>query len=128
MSKKEFSSASAGQSTGMVFRIRDFVREKPKLIFKLMVGFIVFSILLTTALELSREPAERKRPQPRAGLSEGFSGVTGGITSLMDVMQLKKEIASLLEKDSLSHADSLKLLEAFERLEMINKQLNSHRK
>jgi hypothetical protein len=128
MSKKEFSNASAGQGAGMVSRIRDFVREKPRLIFKFMVGFIVFSILLTTTLELTLEPAERKRPQPHANISQGFSGVTGGITSLLDIMQLKKEIASLLEKDTLSHADSLKLLEAFERLEMINKQLNSLKK
>ena len=112
----------------MASRIRDFVREKPKLIFKFMVGFIIFCIMLTTTLELSREPAERKRPQPRPGISQGFSGVTGGITSLMDVMQLKKEIASLLEKDTLSHTDSLKLLEAFERLEKINKQLNRLKK
>jgi Mg2+/citrate symporter len=109
-------------------RIKAFIGEKPKLLFRVMVVTIIASVILTTTLEVTEKPAEKKRFAPVSRVSHGFTGVVGNVSTLSDAISLKSEISLLMEKDTLSHADSLRLLEAFQKLEKLNRNLNPDKK
>src|SRR5690606_41620446 len=71
---------------------------------------------------------EYKRPEVVTQLtkSQPLSGsFTNGIqsaTSLMEVMSIKSSVDSLLVKDSLTSQDSLQLMSALKRLEILEQQ------
>ena len=109
-------------------RIKTLIGEKPKLLFRVMVVTIIASVILTTTLEVTEKPVEKKRFTSVARVSHGFTGVVGNVSTLSDAISLKSEISLLLEKDTLSHADSLRLLEAFQKLEKLNRNLNPDKK
>lgn len=103
-------------------RLNRLVTERPKLLFRAMVITIIVSIILTIALEVTEKPMEKKRFAP--AVSHGISDATGSLSTLSEVISLKSEISLLLGKDTLSHTDSLRLLEAFQELEKMNRKLN----
>ncbi|WP_423128530.1 hypothetical protein [Gaoshiqia sp. Z1-71] len=94
----------------------------------IMVVTIIASIILTAILEVTEKPADKKRLSPVSGLTRDFSEMSGSVFTISEVISLKKEISQLLEKDSLSHTDSLRMLEAFQKLEKLNRKLNSQKR
>lgn len=121
-------SRNESSDTKSFFPINSFVREKPKLLFMIMVVTIIASIILTAILEVTEKPADKKRLSPVSGLTRDFSEMSGSVFTISEVISLKKEISQLLEKDSLSHTDSLRMLEAFQKLEKLNRKLNSQKR
>lgn len=121
-------SPNESSDTKSISRINSFVREKPKLLFRIMVATIIVSIILTTTLEMTEKPPDKKRLAPVSGMNYGFSEMSGSVFTISEVISLKKEISLLLEKDTLSHTDSLRMLEAFQKLEKLNRKLNSDKR
>ena len=121
-------SLNESSETKSFSRIKSLVREKPKLLFRIMVATIILSIILTTTLEVTEKPAEKKRFAPVSGMSRDFSDMSGSVFTISEVISLKKEISQLLEKDTLSHADSLRMLEVFQKLEKLNRKLNTDKR
>lgn len=102
-------------------------QQTSKSIFFIMVGIIVLSICWTV-LSKTVWKKEYKRPEVVTQLtkSQPLSGsFTNGIqsaTSLMEVMSIKSSVDSLLVKDSLTSQDSLQLISALKRLEILEQQ------
>lgn len=103
--------------------------QSVKYFFYVMVAIIVLS-LAWVILSETLFKSEYKRPEtvlttsPTSNLSESFGGAVSSATSLVELMAIKSSIDSLMNKDTLSEADSIQLLKAFQQLEFINRQTN----
>lgn len=100
-----------------------------KSVFFIMVGILIISFLWAIMSETILKP-EYERPQMAAGsgatepLSNSLSGVVSTTSDLMEIMEIKSSIDSLVRKDSLTPSDSVKLLNAFQHLEFLNRKNN----
>lgn len=100
-----------------------------KSVFVIMVGIIIISFIWAVMSETILKP-KYERPQMAIGsatsetLSNSFSGVVSTTSDLLDIMEIKSSIDSLVRKDSLSPSDSVKLLNAFQHLEFLNRKNN----
>jgi len=100
-----------------------------KSIFFIMVGIIIISFLLAILSETIFKP-DYERPQMAIGsgnpqiLSNSLSGVVSSTSDLVDIMEIKSSIDSLVRKESLTPSDSVKLLNAFQHLEFLNRKNN----
>lgn len=101
-------------------------------IFYVMVALIVLSVAWAI-LSKSLFKSSYKRPQPdyngspSVSLSNSFNGIVSSAVNLVEIMEIKSSIDSLMDKDSLTSADSLRLLSAFQHLETLNRQTNQRR-
>ncbi|MCL4638333.1 MAG: hypothetical protein M5Z89_05020 [Olivibacter sp.] len=116
-------------STG-IEAVRSGDKQAVKNAFFIMVTIIVLSLIWMLLSETVLKK-EYKRPRatvsassPAASLSNGFSEVFSSATGLMEVMSIKSSIDSLMQKDNLTEADSIKLIRAFQQLEYLNRQSN----
>ncbi|WP_312352572.1 hypothetical protein [Sphingobacterium siyangense] len=97
--------------------------------FYVMVAIVILSVAWTIVSETCLKP-DYKRPRAvspvdaPASLSNSFNGVISSATDLVEIMAIKSGIDSLINKDSLTRADSLHLLGAFQKLEFLNRKTN----
>jgi len=111
---------------------RDGDQSAVRLLFYIMVGAIVLSLVWvlfseTVIKEEYKRPETLSIGEPKSSLSDSFGGAMNSATSLFEILELKSSIDSLMTKESLTEADSIKLLEAFQQLEFINQQTNPER-
>lgn len=102
--------------------------EHPKMTFTAMVISIILSITVVSILNLNKKPTEQPSFSLSTKASKSLSGGMENISAIYDVIQLKKNINELINKNPLSHADSVQLLESLKDLERINKSLNDFKK
>lgn len=106
-----------------------FIKQKPEKIWIGMVVIIILSIIgnvlysvFYTPKEISTEEALRNTEISIDPISEGFGKMVQAGASINNAMSIKKDIDIILNKDTLSHQDSVQLLILFEQLESINKK------
>lgn len=97
--------------------------------FYIMVAVIVLSVAWAIISKHALK-SSYKRPQPvyngspSNSLSNSFNGVVSSAMNLVEIMEIKSSIDSLMDKDSLTGADSVRLISAFQQLEFLNRQTN----
>lgn len=111
---------------------RDGDKKTVQSMFFIMVALIILSIAWTIVSK-SVFKSDYKRPHavsvssPSASLSNSFNGIISSATNLVEIMEIKSGIDSLMSKDSLTRTDSLHLLSAFQQLEILNRQTNQEK-
>src|SRR5690606_11798403 len=100
-----------------------------KSFFYVMVGVIVFSIgwsvLSSTVFKKKyKRPHAVASANPISPLSNSFNGAISSATNLMEIRDITAGIDSLMVKGTLTKADSIQLMQAFNRLEILHKQTN----
>lgn len=117
---------------GLLKKIQDAKEGDKKTIqsaFYVMIAIIILSIAWAIVSK-SAFKSSYKRPQaaysgnPSVSLSNSFNGIVSSAVNLVEIMEIKSGIDSLMHKDSLTSADSLRLLSAFQQLEILNRQTN----
>lgn len=104
-----------------------FLEKNPKRTLIWMVLIMAISIIGVTAYSILKKPIERKPisvSAPITDVTQGLGQIINSGMSVADAMKIEKKIGHLLEKDSLSKADSLLLLDALKELESVQKKLN----
>jgi hypothetical protein len=107
---------------------RNFISRYPKFLFGSMIGLMLISLVLSfTVFRLRDVPLKIKTVavsgQARP-VSDGFSRIIQAGAALKETISLKKFIDSITAKPVLSEADSVRLEQALDRLQNINKNLN----
>ncbi len=93
--------------------------------FYVMVAVIVLSILWSVLSSTIFKP-KYERPHavatsPMVPIANSFNGAMTGATNLMEIMDIKASIDSLMIKETLTKSDSLQLMSALRRLEILHK-------
>lgn len=103
-----------------------FLQKYPRLCYCAMLCCIIISALLTFSVMRPKRKSVREPFSPLQGeLSQGITQFLHTAASLKEVLALQLQIDSLLKKDRLNGTDSLLLLNAFEKMELLEKQLNA---
>ena len=100
------------------------LRKYPRQVFYAMVVLIFISGILAFSVMRQSPPGSSiysSKIKSSASTSVGTLLQTG--TALKEVLELQHQIQSILQKDSLSSADTLMLQRAFRRMDAINTQL-----
>jgi len=115
--KKEFRPyfTTAGQS------VKRTANKYPKFLFAMMVINIVLSIILCLPLYRAKKETE-KAPKLTiaAPVSTGFDRIMLAGAALQQTIRLKKQVDSLMQKSSLTKADSATLWSDLGQLQQIN--------
>lgn len=102
---------------------RSFARRKPKWIY----GSMVFLLTVSAALSFTRSSLPGAQPvKPVKGLfspPSGFDAIISTSMKIDKVIRLKQLIDSITTKGELSNADSLRLNNALDSLEVIQRTL-----
>lgn len=109
-------------------RMKQWLAYRPKISYGLMLillgGSVLFNFMNQT--ESPKPGAPRSIIPPTSSL--GNAAASPGLDSYWELMNLHVLLNEFLARDSLSRADSVRLLDACERLENLNKQLNPIKK
>lgn len=110
-------------------RLSRFIDENPKPVFAVMVVVLAVSALVMTLVAVLEKPYTRDTPVSRAatpvdGVSRGFSRMWSDAAAISEALRIEREIIHLMDKDTLTAADSVLLAEALGQLETIRKKLN----
>lgn len=102
---------------------RSFARRKPKWIY----GSMVFLLAVSAALSFTLSGPPRAEPVKSAkrlsAPPSGFDAIISTSLKIDKVIRLKQLIDSITTKGELSHADSLRLNNALDSLEVIQRTL-----
>lgn len=114
----------------MIEKIVEFIKEKPKRVFYIMVLVIILNSIFAVVKHVTRKPAEPIKVEHPTGIDPLMKGVTGimDISShLKNVKSLENEILRILDKDSLTRQDSLRIIELGEEIENVRQFINNNR-
>lgn len=107
-----------------------FLERSPKRSFIWMIAILIISILLNVLYSVFVVPEEidMVKAIDKAQLSvdpitQGLGRIIQVSSSLNETIAIKEKINDLMNNDTLSNQDSVKLLVMFEQLEQINKKL-----
>lgn len=106
-------------------RGRRLLERHPLYFFAGMLACMLGSgILAFTVMRVDVPRALPPFPQPPAsGAGSGITGIIGTYGAIREVAGLQETIASIIGKDTLDTADSIRLVDALERLDRIHNQV-----
>lgn len=113
-------------------KIKARLEKNPKKTYYWMVAIIIVSIVIVTIKTVLQAPvknplnsySEKKlNIKDQVMESSGVGNIVDLGSAYFELKDLEKEIEGLLNKEKLTHQDSLKLLQAFETLNRINKKV-----
>lgn len=114
----------------LVDSFKKFLNKNPKRTFVWMVGILIFCIIANVLYSVFYtpkivDPSEALKDSKISAdpITQGLGKIVQAGASLNETMAIKEQINILLDKDSLSRQDSVKLLSLFQELEYINKKL-----
>lgn len=106
-------------------RIRHICEKYPKHIFFIMLGTMLISgILAFTVMRVKKDEPAQFLAGTSAPITQGLGQILGAGQALNKVLDLQNQINIVLQKDTLTGADSLIVKDAIDQLEKIHRQLN----
>lgn len=106
-------------------RIRHICEKYPNQIFFTMLGTMLISgILAFTVMRVKKDEPAQLLAGTAAPITQGLGQILGAGQALKKVLDLQNEINMVLQKDTLTSADSLIVKNAIGQLEKIHRQLN----
>lgn len=116
-------------------RARSFLEDHARLVFRLMIGIMLISIILSftvfrhrdslVSTNVAKPQSRLTRPTQPAVITDGFSRIMQVSSSLREMLALKKQVDSITAKKFLTRQDSLTLEKDLDRLQQINKPLKT---
>ncbi|MFN0293567.1 hypothetical protein [Pedobacter helvus] len=106
-------------------RTRHICEKYPKQIFLIMLGSMLISgILAFTVMRVKKDEPAQLLTGTAAPITQSLGQILGAGQALKKVLDLQNEINIVLQKDTLTSADSLIVKNAIGQLEKIHRQLN----
>ena len=106
-------------------QVRYFCEKYPKQIFfTMLVAMLISGILAFTVMRVKKDETSQLLAGSAAPITQGLGQILGAGHALKEVLDLQNEINMVLQKDTLTRADSLIVKDAIGQLEKIHRQLN----
>ncbi|MCT1525831.1 hypothetical protein ACS126_03245 [Sphingobacterium lactis] len=105
---------------------KSFIESRPKTVYACMVGSIALSAIIAfTVMKPPKQPVKTGDPSVASLVTTGFGNLASTATAFGDLLELQAAINGLLDKDSLTMADSLLLDSTLTRMQQIENQMKA---